>query len=345
MIFRILLIGWLSWSVLPAQTLLQRLAAPVRFQWGVEPEYQSNPLNLSDVEQDELASDPTILGTAETIDSGVLSGLLKIYYEPRLAGRFTTRFYLFNFYHYYSGMRDKNYASINFTAIQPLGNWRYVKSGYSYVPSYYLRHYKDADLNDGIRYACDYSTNRFWLAFEHRLGKKITLEYRGQMRSQYYNPHFTEYDVDIREGSLDVRFEPDQRWDFDLAGLYGWAQDVNRQDPKNRSYRSFEVMPGVAYSWSAGFLRRMTLDVTYRQREYLSEEKDDPLHNGRAQAETEVNLAAYPRTTGNFGWHIYGGYRQRRVESDFPKTVDLKSFQRWHLGVRFTFDTIWDIYL
>lgn len=345
MILRILLIGLMCWSALPAQTLLQRLAAPVRFQWGLEPEYQSNPLNLSDVEQVELATDPTILGSAETIDSGVLTGLLKIYYEPRLAGRFTTRFFLFNFYHYYTGIPDKNYASVNFTAIQPLGNWRYAKMGYSYVPSYYLRHYKDADLNDGVRYACDYTTDRLWLAFEHRIGRKLTVEWRGQMRSQYYNAHFTEYDVDIREGILDLRFEPNSRLDIDLNGVYAWAEDVNDHDPQNRSYRNLEVTPGVAYSWREGFLRRMALDVAFRQRDYLSEEENDPLHNGRVQMETEVNVSVFPRNEGKFGWYVYGGYRQRQVDSDYQRTIDLKSFQRWHAGVRFTFDTIWDIYL
>jgi len=242
-------------------------------------------------------------------------------------------------------MKDKNYASFNLTVIQPLGSWRYVKAGYSLVPSYYLRHYLDSDMHDGIRYACTYSTDRIWIGFEHRLGKKITLEYRSQFRAQYYNPHFTEYDVRIGEGSLDLRYEPSQQWDFGVAGLYGWAQDANQQDPSDRSYRSLEVMPTVTCTRKNGLLRRATIDLAYRQRDYISDIPTDPLHNGRTQADKEVVVTLYPRISGNFNWYVYGGYRQRNVESDYQTTVEIKSFQRWHMGVRFTFDTIWDVYL
>ncbi|HCW77335.1 MAG TPA: hypothetical protein DHU63_12480 [Candidatus Marinimicrobia bacterium] len=343
---RLILVGLFTVGMLPAQTILQRLAAPVKFQWGVEPEYQSNPLNFSQLEQDSIANNPAILGSARTIDSGVLTGVLKIYYEPRLFGDYATRITIFSFYHYYTSMSDKNYASVNINLVQPLGNWMYAKAGYSVVPSYYLRHYRDADDQSGnTRYACTYSTDKIWAAFEHRIGKKFTAEYRGQTRVQYYNPHFTEYDMRIREGAVQLGYAPSKRWNFNLTGLYGWAQDINDLDPQNRSYRNLELTPGLAYSWPKGFLHRMSLEMAFRQRDYLSEEENDPLHNGRGQSETELNVTLYPRTTGSFDWFVYGGYRHREVESDFQHTIDLKSFTRWELGLRVTFDTIWDIYL
>ncbi len=330
---------------LSAQTLLQRMAAPVKFQWGLETGYQSNPLNLSRVEQNELAFDPTPLGTAKTIDSGVLTSLLKIYYRPLLFDNHPTRFYLFSFYHRFTSIAQKNYFSLNLTLEQPLGNWRFLKIGYGYVPKYYLRNYLDEDLGDKLRYSCTYATTKFWAGFEHRLGRKVTLEWRGQTRARYYTSRFTEYDVQILEGSLDARYEPSAYWRFKLHVLYGWARDVNRQDEENRSYRSLEFTPGLVYTLRSGFIKRLSAELAVRQRAYLSEVATDPLHNGRGQIDREVRAALYPRTSGRWDWYVYGGYRRRGVISRFQRTIDLKTFQRWELGLRITLDTLWDIYL
>lgn len=342
---RLILAFLLVAGILSAQTFVQRLAAPIKFQWGLEPEYQSNPLSFSPLEQDSIGNDPSILGSAKTIDSGVLTGLLKIYYEPRLLGDRATRISIFSFYHYYTSISDKNYFSVNVNVVQPLGNWMYIKAGYSIVPSYYLRHYRDTEMAGGTRYPCTYSTEKYYLAFEHRMGKKLTVEYRGQTRVQYYNPHFTEYDIRIWEGSLRLGYVPSKRWTIDLTGLYGWAQDVNQLELDDRSYRSLEITPGLTYNWRDGFLKRVNIELAYNHRQYLSEIVDDPLHNGRAQADKQVTVSLYPRTTGKLDWYVYGGYRQRDVESNVQHTVDLKSFKRWDIGLRVTFETIWDFYL
>ena len=56
-------------------------------------------------------------------------------------------------------------------------------------------------------------------------------------------------------------------------------------------------------------------------------------------------MTIYPRLEGKLDWYLYGGYRARNVDSQYQKTIDLKTFQRWEIGMRITLDTIWDIYL
>ena len=79
---------------LPAQTLRDRLSNPLRFELGVQPAYQANPLNLSPLDREEAARDPGLLGGMRYADSRVVTLFGKLNYAPRLFEGRRTRLYL-----------------------------------------------------------------------------------------------------------------------------------------------------------------------------------------------------------------------------------------------------------
>ena len=341
---RVLLVMGLLIGQVFSQSLSQRLAAPVFYELNVQPGYQSNPLNLSDVELEKAARDTSYLNGIAFSSSNVITVTAKLAYAPRIfSGRKTSMNASVN-YHYYHDIQERSYQTYSFSLRQSLGKYRYLDLGYWILPEYYLRNYLTVNPQTLIsnREVCNFGTDRFWLGFEHRLSKKNRIEYRLTVRNEIYQAPFSHYNLNMLEG--DLKFGVDQFKSIKMNAeiQYGLADNRNDYDDKDRSYKYLNLRP----SMTAKVLgkHRIRVGARYEQRAYNSEHADDPLHAGRYQKEYRLDVTLLPRMNGPISVEPFAGYRERNVDSDVPAVRDLKSFNRYWFGIRFGFKSVIDMY-
>ena len=327
-----------------SQSFVQRLAAPVFYELGINPNYQSNPLNLSEVEILKASQDADYLNGIAYSSSNVVSLSAKLNYSPRLFSGRKTRFNVQAIHHDYRDIPERSYQSYSIGIRQSLGKYRYLDMGYWILPEYYLRNYliRDSRTLISSREVCNFGTDRIWLGFRHRISKKNTIEYRLTFRNELYQAPFSNYDMNMMES--DLKFSLGQFNGFTLSTelQYGVADNDNNYDDKDRSYKYLNIRPTLTIKFPGN--HRVRLATRYDQRAYHSELYDDPLHAGRYQDEVRAEFSILPKLDGPFVIEPFAGYRERRVDSSDPAVQDLKSFQRYWFGVRFGFKSVIDMY-
>ena len=340
---RLLLIA-LLFGQLFSQSLIQRLAAPIFYELGFEPNFQSNPLNLSDVEILKATEDSDYLNGIDNFSSNVVSLSGDLNYAPRLIGGRKSRFKLNLTHHYYHDIPQRSYKSYSMSLRQSLGKYRYLDLGYWILPEYYLRNYRIQDNRtlETSREVCNFGTDRIWLGLEHRISRKNTIEYTLALRNEIYQAPFSHYDLRMMEGDLRVNLGQYDLFTLSTELQYGLAENDNNYDDKDRSYKYFNIRPTLTFNLPGE--HRIRLSTRYEQRAYDSEQYDDLLHAGRYQDEVRIEVTALPNLSGPFIVEPFAGYRERRVDSSDPAVVDLKSFSRYWFGVRFGFKSVIDMY-
>ncbi len=340
---RLLLIA-LLFGQLFSQSLLQRLAAPIFYELGVEPNYQSNPLNLSDVEIQKAAEDSEYLDGIAYSSSNVMSFTGKINYAPRLYANRKTSLNIQFAHHYYHDIPQRSYQSYSMDIRQSLGKYRYLEIGYWILPQYYLRNYlyRDSRTQQYSREVCNFGTDRIWLGLQHRLSKKNTIEYGLTVRNEIYEAPFSHYDMNMLEGDLKLVMGHFKAFTLATEFQYGLADNNNDYDDKDRSYTYLNMRPSITLRMPGK--HRIRLSGRYEQRAYDSEQYDDLLHAGRYQDEVRIEITGLPNLNGPFIVEPFVGYRERRVDSSDPAVADLKSFSRYWFGVSFGFKSVIDMY-
>ena len=327
-----------------AQSLSQRLMAPVFFEIGIDPNYQSNPLNLSDVEIEKAGSDTVYLGGIKYSSSNVVSFSGKLNYAPKLISGRKTRISAQVNIHAYRDIPERSYQTYSIGLRQSLGKYRYLNLGYWILPEYYLRHFllENPQTLLSNRESCSFGTDRLWLGLEHRLSKKNKVEYRLTVRNEIYQAPFSHYNLQMLEGDLKFGIEPFKSVKLTAEIQYGLADNLNDYDQNDRSYKYLNLRPSLTARVAGN--HQIRLAARYEQRAYNSEHYDDPLHAGRYQDEIRFDFTLLPSLQGPLKVEPYFGYRERRVESSDATIHDLKSFSRYWFGIRFGFKSVIDMY-
>jgi hypothetical protein len=340
---RLLLISILM-GPLFSQSFVQRLAAPVFYELSLQPNFQSNPLNLSEVEIQKASQDSEYLDGIAHSSSNVISLSAKLNYSPRLFAGRKTRFNMQLNHHYYHDIPERSYQSYSLSIRQSLGQYRYLNMGYWILPEYYLRNYlyQNPRTLQSSREVCNFGTDRIYLGLQHRIHKKNTLEYRLTLRNEIYEAPFSHYDMNMIEGDLKINLGQFSGFSFTTELQYGSADNNNSYDQKDRSYKYLNIRPSLTVTLPGK--HRLRLASRYDQRAYHSEQNDDPLHAGRYQDELRFDVTILPNFDGPFIVEPFAGYRERRVDSSDPSVAELKSFERYWFGVRFGLESVIDMY-
>ena len=327
-----------------SQSLFQRLAAPVFYELGVKPNFQSNPLNLSSVEILKAAQDSDYLNGIAYSSSNVVSFTGKLSYSPRLFAGRKTRFNLQFNHHYYHDIPERTYQTYSMGIRQSLGQYRFLDLGYWILPEYYLRNYlvRDVRTLQSSREVCNFGTDRIWLGLQHRLSKKNKIEYRLTVRNEIYQAPFSHYDMNMLEADLKLIVGQFNGLSLVTEFQYGAADNINDYDDRDRSYKYLNIRPSMTLEMPGD--HRIRLAGRYDQRAYESEQNDDPLHAGRYQDEVRIDFTLIPNISGPFLVEPFAGYRERRVDSSDQSVRELKSFSRYWFGVRFRFKSVIDMY-
>ena len=290
----------------PAQTDL-----PWKFQFGLASLYDDNILRYSEryLSRFDHREDPGRF-QIESTDDVVLHLSVRAEKPFEIVPRLTTSIAVDAHYWKYARNGVKDWPSFSVSARQELPARLAAGATYSYLPDFYVRHYRDDDLVNVYGYVPQTFQPFAFEKGEHRLWLQAAFFQSTRVRATfgralyYHNEHFTEYD------------SRNTSWAFDashplLAGLrlsagYSFITSVARGSGQlsgattgvgivDASYDEDEYSFGMEWRHPRLFNRdgRLGLSGEYSRRCYLTKQyyEVDHMHAGRIDREYAVALA------------------------------------------------------
>ncbi|HEX7344870.1 MAG TPA: hypothetical protein VF398_11425 [bacterium] len=299
--------------------------------------YSDQDLNRFETHTEPFPSEIT------TTDDWVNAFGLRLYRDFDLGRRFRFRPYYAGKISLYAVNQIKNYQSHNFIGRLAYRNRAYFSLKYFYLPSYYLRIYKDKDWNafrgaqfDLFRPAVSLRVRSPWAEFEAEGGRELT----------YYSEYFTEYDAEaffwnvsasrtiLENLSLTVGYglKVSDNIGFDQIGVGSLTDPTVDTEYGDASYEEDQYSLEIAYllplpakwDWKIG------LNVQHSERYYQSSltSLQDPFHVGREDRRTsfEPSLTVSPGLSLDL--ELRYSYDRRRTDSPVPSVSQVKDFDQ-----------------
>jgi hypothetical protein len=256
----------------------------------------------------------------------------------------------FRFRPYYSGRLSlysvNNIKNVQYHYLMARFDYRYriyLYLQYSYMPGYYLRVYKDRDLNE--YHGCEYDMSRPAVRIRYRL-KSLSIEGMLAREYSYYNEYFTEYDAEANLWGLTGSYDLPVGLDVSLGYVYknsdniGFNQvTITTPDPTEEdteygdsSYEEDHYRFSLDYAlpvenewgWSIGF------DYKRYNRYYQSQlpYELDKFHTGRKDRRDVIEPHVSFSPSSNVDLEFGFTYDQRRTESIDPIVASIKNYIR-----------------
>jgi len=246
--------------------------------------YSNNDLHRFETNTEAFPSEIT------TSDDWVNALGLRVYRDFDLGRRFRLRGYYSGKISLYAVNQIKNYQSHYFSARLSYRSRGYLTLKYSYLPSYYLRIYKDRDWN--AYHGAQFDLSRPAVSLRWR---SSIAEIEGELGREfvYYNEYFTEYD----------------------SRAYYWGLSALRRFVENLDVSlgyTFTSSDNIGFDQSAGLPSQDPLtdteygDATYEEDEYT------------------LRLSYLLPLESHWDWRIEFGYRHsdRFYQSQLPLAQD-----------------------
>ncbi|MFH1862510.1 MAG: hypothetical protein ABH878_06810 [bacterium] len=315
--------------------------------------YDDNILKYSsfDVERFENSTEP-FPSEITTTDDWINTLGIKVYRDFKLSNRWKLRPYYYGKVQLYAVNQVKNMTSHFFLLRIGYRNRYFGYFKYSFLPGYYLRIYRDRDLNEPHGCEFDLSKSAVAVRADFRL-----FELEGELGRElvYYNSHFTEYDSEA--------------WYWGLAGTFTWITDLQMtagfslKISDNIGFdQSTATLPGSAtedteygdgsyqedqYNLSlvydlpveSSWNWRVSFTFEQRWRYYQSDltVANDPFHAGRRDRRSLVDMAFGFVPYHQLDVELRFMYDQRRTTSPEPLVTSIKGFDNRSLEIILTY--------
>jgi len=265
--------------------------------------------------------------------------------------------------HHYFGVDEKSNYGYSLSLRQPIGNYQYFKFKYLYINDIYLRKYDDLDsyinyyqIYDGTD--CYFNLSKITVTYESPyINKKDKFALSLFNETQYYNPSFTEYDLNIWGSELKIfTNDKNNRYSFifgySLAdSLVSHNQNLLTEDyygsslrRADRSYKEFHLKLSYDLKLSNNIIG---VSLSQKKREYLSQLNYndsgfnfvDELHIDRKHRDFTFTLWSMFKNRHKKN-KIILSYRQRMTSSPYQWVEDLKNFKKYNLEYIIYFDKV-----
>lgn len=311
--------------------------------------YDSNFLKISDDEKYRFNINNELYDNLNNLDSQVytLGGELK--YKPYIIKKHKTIFQFNYLYNLYTRLSKKSYHSFKFSINQHVARYQWIKISYSYIPDYYLRPYRDKDnsiVYESERYqmyeGCSFDNSILSMEYSRRLSKKIAVSIQFENAMQYFTPLFTEFDLNITGFGLGLQIKPDK---YRLKFLYQYSNTDNIT--KNEALYSTEFMDRSYKEHSIKIYYNMKSKwgghIILKNRNYISNRIYDQLHVDRWHNDSSISLWMKEKISKTLNARITISYRNRSTQSDYEWVKDLKSYNKYNLGVVLTYKGVSEV--
>tara|TARA_Y100000590_G_scaffold467372_1_gene646052 strand:- start:1026 stop:2096 length:1071 start_codon:yes stop_codon:yes gene_type:complete len=313
---------------------------PIYFNWKSGIAYDSNYLKLSTSEINELHLYPAYLGDSETRHSLIAKNSLTIQYKPFVWEKHQTKIKFKLSTNNYFASKEKSYSLFGMYLAQHIGKYEWLRFGISYMPKYYLRGYRDRDdivLNENtnnILVGCEFSQESITLSYSKKLNgiKKSWMEGEINYKTQYYNPAFTEFDLEILSYGLSIYLHMLTNYSISTKMLVSRADNASHQIGIDRSYNQQSYSVSMSKSRiDLTWIQKLGVSYIFVNRSYNSNEIADPLHNGRFHDESKIAIWISAPLNDVLHYKLYGSCRDRITKADNPWVEELKDFSKYEL--------------
>lgn len=261
----------------------------------------------------------------------------------------------------YNGI--KNWGQFNISWRQLVARYSTFLISYSYIPKFYIRHFRDDDWVENLGYTpetyqpYEFSKANYSAWFQQYLFKKKTrLRLYFSYMQYFHNEHYTEYDCDnylygIRVYQLltkSIRVDAGYKYVTSDAKGIDVANDTNEDDIANRgdaTYKEHIYSLGAAFKLPKVFGLKNDINITgqYQERFYETDHflELDPLHAGRYDTNIRVysryNLIihSYLSLTAFFNW-IYRD-TETMAELNRQYVSNEKDYSQYQIGIKINY--------
>jgi len=345
----LLLVG----SLLFSQNMINRLKVPVIIQGKIGFGYDNNFLRLSDKEITD--DDVRQYGITSTIDSPILKPSLKLIYSPAIIDGKTTNIITSISYSYFNQAIQKSYLIYNISLELKVRSYSWFRLGIRDIPKYYLRDYHDRDLSHIDYYNCTFSSQGYFASYSLPVKwiRKTWMKVYADYTKEYYNPHFTEFDLDKYMFQFDLNHRTRRKNKMTLSIAHGVAQNI--------SYGSYLPSTGFDRSYIFDKVRGETIfnirklkaidnvgiSVQLEQRYYGLLSEKYSFDNWKYYLDGRAKVWMNWDIIDDIGCKTYYQFRWRdagtQLYGDFEWVEDGKSYSKHEFWLEFSYKFITDI--
>ena len=337
------------------QTITQRLFVPLYLQTSLSLGYDNNFLRLSKKEIREY--DVVEYGISSTLDSPILKPAVKLIYSPEMIDDKTINIITsFSYSHFIQAVK-KSYLITNLSLELKLRSYSWIKVGTRYMPEYYLRNYHDRDLSNIDYFNCTFSSQGYFASYSLPVKwiRKTWMKVYADYTKEYYNPHFTEFDLDKYMFQFDLNHRTRRKNKMKLSIAHGVAQNISYGSnlPStgfDRSYIFDKVRGETIFN-----IRKLKaiddagISVQLEQRYYDLSSKKYSIDNWKYYLDGRVKFWVVWDIIDDIGFKTYYQFRWRdastQIYGDFDWVEDIKSYSKhefWlELSYNFTLDILY----
>ncbi len=299
--------------------------------------YDNNILKYSDKYIDMFTSD---LNQGRfhinTYDDFVLYNTLSTSFTTNIVKNLLTTVNINGTYKIFTHNSIKNWGQVNISVKQQINKRAYAKLFYSYLPDYYIRHFRDKDwvevygLIPQTFQPFSFTKNSYGLRLKNTFFSNTKVFLTMSYMQFFYNRHFTEYDCNNISGDLKINHSINKT--FGIEGGYrfinsnakGYDQpDENKEtsDDADASFYENIVFLGLNVNMPHVFKLKNSINFKciYGNRKYTTNKNvlQDMLHKGRIDNNFRIYFSYKIKPVKNFTVSVFYNYNQRVTNSDY----------------------------
>ena len=334
-----------------------KLLVPIYLKYGLSVGYDDNVFRFSDSEKDNESS-YNYMGESKTFDSSIIKSDLRILYSPYIFKNRLTNFIFYFRGSHYNDIKDKSNQHYSIRFDYKIGSYNWFKIGYRATKNNFLRYYSDQDI-PGYDYSkCSYDSEGIYFSYSFNINKYGWSRIKLSKSNQFFNPNFTEFDLDILSVSINHNYNY-KTYGFSFTAFKDIANNTSYQNGLNsssfdRSYNTVGIKTSINKKMRR-FLNYIKLGFSINERSYISQDSSfDILHSGRSHIETSFFTQFSKQVKDGLNISFKYVFINRKTDSDLDWSdtsvlqdfdIDvLKSFKESQILIKFTYDIAMDLF-
>lgn len=264
-------------------------------------------------------------------------------------------------YNRYLNNTIKNWGQVGVGISQEISRPLTFDINYSYIPDFYVRHYRDADWVKEIGYSPEafknfsFSKEDLGAVLLFKLDRNTRIRGYFSFLRYIHNKNFTEYDCNNFEYGIRLNRNIFSNFTFDIAYLYTVSRTTRRDEVVNlnnlieyadASNNEYNINCGISYSLPKLFKKSnaVSLRFQYSRSNYISEiiPEKDPLHSGRIDNDYRLSFKYSIELVNNFSTGILFNWMKRVTDSEHSQNRETisaeKDYDQIQIGLNFAYN-------
>lgn len=252
----------------------------------------------------------------------------------------------------------KSWNYFNVGLLQNINKRVKFNLNYSYIPEFYIRHFRDYDWVENYGYvpetfqAFSFSKENFGIWIQGLFFSDTRFRLSFSNDKYYYNQHFTEYDSNNFLYGIKVYQPIYKKFKLTLGGQFitSNTKDLDKtiyiSDYSDASYKEAEFLFGL--QWKLPDLKRfnnkLNINCNYQKRYYSSKNllETDPLHVGRVDDKinfsVEYNLKIHKNLEVSAYYKRFQRFLNNSAEINREFLTEERNYHQYLIGMQLTYN-------